>query len=171
MERQMIERLAMDAALGELNEDASALLDAYLAEHPDAREWAKQMTSLCERTQAVICEKTQQKEVSARACRRVRIHWATPARWAAVVVISLTIGASVDRWLKPHPIPSSPTVAVETTRSGGPRSWQEVLSDSSGGFWQAKAAAMWQSKPQRTTHSQPSLWETFRQLQKERSHE
>jgi len=171
MEREIIERLAMDAALGELNEDAAALLDAYLTEHPEMRQWAQQMTAVCTRTQEAISEKTQPKEPPAPIARHLRIHWAAPLRWAAVVAVSFAVGAGVSRQLKPEPVVSRPTVAVATARDAGPRSWQEVLTDSSGGFWQAKAAALWQSKPQRTTRPLPNLWETVKQLQKEHGHE
>ena len=37
MERETIERLAMDRTLGELDTDTTALFDAYLAEHPEVQ--------------------------------------------------------------------------------------------------------------------------------------
>ena len=46
MEREAIERLAMDSAAGELNQDAEALLRTYLAEHPQANEWAEDMLQI-----------------------------------------------------------------------------------------------------------------------------
>ena len=40
MDRESIERLAMDRAAGELTADAEALLASYLAEHSESRAWA-----------------------------------------------------------------------------------------------------------------------------------
>ena len=59
MERETIERLAMDLALGELNEDATTLFEAYLAEHTEAKRWAEPMTQTCIRTREAIMQKTQ----------------------------------------------------------------------------------------------------------------
>lgn len=171
MERLIIERLAMDVALGELNEDAAALLDAYLAEHPEARPWAQQMRTVCTRTQEAIDMKTQRSDASicgpsVFARRRASIHWAGALRWAAVVMVSLLIGVGIGR--RPQPLATTPTatVAVETARSEGPKSLQEILIDPGKGFWEAKAAALWQSKPHRSDAPQPGLWETIRQLQR-----
>jgi hypothetical protein len=170
MEHEVIERLAMDAALGELSEDAAALLNAYLAEHHDERQWAERMTTICERTQHALYRKSGSKELP--ACmtasprhRQVSIPWAAVTRWAAVVVVSAVIGAGAGRWLKPHPVQSGLNVAVETVGRTVPRSWQEVMSGSTNGFWQAKANAMLQSRPQRAPRSQTNFWETLRQRQ------
>jgi hypothetical protein len=176
MERQAIERLAMDVALGELNEDAAALLDAYLASHPEARPWAQQMKTVCARTQNAIDLKTRRNDTSicvpaAGGRRWTSIRWAGPLRWAAVVTISLLLGAAIGRRTETHETPSGPSVVIETTRDVGPRSWQEILAEPDKGFWGAKAAAMLHSKSYRGTSSQPSLWQTLRQLQKGHDHE
>ena len=59
MQREIIERLAMDRTLGELTEDAAALFETYLGEHPEIQEWAGQMAQTCELTRETINKKTQ----------------------------------------------------------------------------------------------------------------
>jgi hypothetical protein len=176
MEHQIIERLAMDAALGELNEDAEALLDAYLAEHPDARRWAQHMQTVCARTQEAIDIKTRRKDAptcipAAIRPQRIVVPWARLGRWAAVVAISLIAGAVIGRWAGTHAIAPETNVAVETMHSGGFKNWQELLSEPGKGFWEAKAAAIWRSEPRRNANPQRNLWETLRQLQKGHNHE
>lgn len=177
MERQIIERLAMDAALGELNEDTEALLNAYMAEHPDARQWAEQMSATCTRTQDAIRAKTRRSE--APACppaafvrQRMPVRWAGAVRWAAVIVISFLIGMGTGRRPEPSMVAPPTNVAAEMAPSAGhDRSWQEIVREPGNGFWESKAAAMWQSKPYQAAKPQPSLWEAFRQLQKGNNHE
>jgi hypothetical protein len=176
MERQAIERLAMDLALGELNEEAAALFEAYLAEHPEAGQWAQPMKAICLRTQDAIHTKTQQLTTPAHrstALRRVPIGWARLGRWAAVVTIALALGAVADRWLK-HDVPAPRlTVAVESTRNPLREDWRRVLNEPGQSFWESKAAAALGSKPERShaqPASQPNLLEMFKQRQKERNH-
>jgi hypothetical protein len=172
MERQMIERLAMDAALGELNEDAEALLNAYLAEHAEARTWAQSMTAVCAQTRNAIDTRTTRNDtLTVPALLRTSIHWARAARWAAVVMVSLLIGVGIGR--RPEPLATAPPVNVvlDTTRRATVRSWQEIVRAPGNGFWESKAAAVWQSKPYRTSVSQPNLWEAFKQLQKGHDYE
>ena len=54
MEREAIERLTIDSAAGELNEDAEALLRTYLAEYPQANKWAEDILQIYYRTEAAI---------------------------------------------------------------------------------------------------------------------
>ncbi len=170
MEHQTIERLAMDAALGELNEDATALLNAYLAEHPDEQQWAQRMTAFCRRTKQALYKKSEQQAspvFTTAALRRQRapIPWATAIRWAAVIVVSVVIGAGVGRSLRPAPTPPGRIVATETMERATPAGWQKFVGGSTGGFWQAKATSMLQSRPQRTPHPQPNFWQNLRQRQ------
>ncbi|MHC4169718.1 MAG: hypothetical protein ACYSWQ_22455, partial [Planctomycetota bacterium] len=58
MERDAIERLAIDSASGELNDDAETLLREYLAGHAEANRWAEEVQWLCEKTEAAIHAKT-----------------------------------------------------------------------------------------------------------------
>ncbi|MHC4744736.1 MAG: hypothetical protein ACYS8Z_22710, partial [Planctomycetota bacterium] len=102
MNRETIERLAMDAAAGELSEDVEVLFGAYLAEHPEANEWAAGMTSIYEMTEAAIDAKTKgaappmvEKKSS------VPINWFAAGRWAAVIAIAMFAGFSAGRWSQP----------------------------------------------------------------------
>ena len=54
MEREIIERLAVDLAAGELNEDVEALFRSYLAEHSEADKWAQDMLQVYEKTETAI---------------------------------------------------------------------------------------------------------------------
>ncbi len=166
MERETIERLAMDAALGELNEDAAALLDAYLAEHPEAKARAQQMEILCNRTQEAIDAKAHSQPVYCLGRPRVSTRWTAALRWAAVIVVSLLLGAITGRWFAPREVALVRNVAVAPpprTLLGG---WQELLANPGQGFWASKAAALWQPQSPRRAEPQPRLWDTIRQLQR-----
>ncbi len=170
MERQAIERLAMDAALGELNEDAEAMLSAYLSEHTEARAWAQSMTAVCTRTRnAIDAGTTRSDTLTVPAHRRTSIHWAPVARWAAVVMISLLIGAGIGR--RPSPTAPSVNATIETPQNADSRSWRDVVREPGNGFWESKATALLQSSPHRAAASQPNLWETLRKFQKGHNYE
>ena len=177
MERETIERLAIDRALGELNEDAATLFDAYLAEHGEARQWAEPMMHVCTRTREAIAQKTQPADTVARH-DSVRLPWIDRralARWAAVIAIAAGLGIAIGRRSTPSPTQEPDTIVVRTVpREAGPEGWRRVLSESEQGFWQSKAVAMLQSQPREipaSTESGPSLWDRYRQFRKERSHE
>ena len=175
MKREAIERLAMDRALGELNEDATTLFEAYLAEHAEARQWAEPMTQTCTRTREAIARKTQPSSAQLAPPKPFRVDWSVPARWAAVIAVAAILGAAVGRRSAPPPTQGPETVVVWTApRQAGPEGWRRILNDSEQGFWQTKAVAMLQSQPRevpRSTESEPSLWDRYRQFRKERSHE
>ena len=59
MEREQIERLAIDSAAGELNEDMQALFEEYIAGHPEAKKYVEDMLGIYENTDAAIIAKTQ----------------------------------------------------------------------------------------------------------------
>ncbi len=179
MERQAIERLAMDAVLGELNEDATALLEAYLTEHPETRLWAGPMTAICRRTQEAIVAKTKPAVLSHHPCATgarqiVRVRFASVGRWAAVVIVSLVLGGAAGRWTMPPTEPAPrPTASAETVRSSVQRDWRAVLNGRDLGFWEAKAVAALQRQPGPVGGSyepKPSPWEVLKQRQKERRH-
>ncbi len=177
MKREMIERLAMDLALGELHEDAATLFETYLAEHTEARQWAEPMTQTCTRTREALSRKTQPSAQFAQPepARLFRVDWSALARWAAVVAVAAVLGVAIGRRSVPLPTQRPETVVVRTApREAGPEGWRRVLSDSEQGFWQTKAVAMLQSQPRevpRSTESGPSLWDRYRQFRKERSRE
>ncbi len=177
MKRETIERLAMDLALGELNEDAATLFEAYLAEHAEARQWAEPMTQTCIRTRQAIAQKTQAaaRLTPSEPVRLFPADWSALARWAAVIAVAALLGVAIGRRSAPSPTPEPETVIVRTApRQAGAEGWRRVLGDSEQGFWQTKAVAMLRSQPREIQHSPdpgPSLWDRYRQFRKERSHE
>jgi len=177
MERETIERLAMDLALGELSEDAVTLFETYLAEHIEARQWAEPIMQTCIRTRQSIMQKTQAaaRLTQYEPVRLFPADWSALARWAAVVAIAAFLGVAIGRRSVPSPTQRPETVVVRTApRQAGPEGWQRILSDSEQGFWQSKAIAMLQSQPREipgSFESQPSLWDRYRQFRKERSRE
>jgi hypothetical protein len=178
MNAERIERLAIDRALGELTEDAAVLFDTYLAEHPQAQEWAGRMSEACAQTRRAIDRRTQGQgvenpSVRIRPDRPIRIRWLPLGRWAALVVVSVGIGVTVGRWSRPQ-VPAPDFSAVQAQPSGSTESWRRVLSNRRQGFWQSKALALLQTKPYPTAgphDPQANLWEMYKQSRKERSYE
>lgn len=178
MEREIIERLAMDRALGELNEDTTALLEAYLAEHPEFQPDAEQISQTCELTSRAIDRKTGLGQTMpmaspARASRKPPIRLNRWARWAAVIFISITIGNFWGRFSAPRS-PLVRTVMVAATPKTERQNLTNVLSETGEGFWRDKARAILDTK----TSSVPKphsagggLWDRYRRLSKERGYE
>ena len=178
MERETIERLAMDRTLGELDPDTTALLDAYLAEHPEMRTWAEGMSQTCERTRDAISRKAQSDRIDDRA-REAHVHrlavisWWTLARWAAVILISLGIGAGVGRQFRPD-VPAPPAAVAGAPSTPARAGWGRIVGASEDSFWEAKAVAMLKPKvyePSRARAAGTGLWDRYRQSRKERSYD
>jgi hypothetical protein len=178
MEREQIERLAMDSAAGQLNEDAQMLFEEYLAEHTEANNWARDMLGIYRKTETAITEKTKRAVMPEMSMNKAETkpysmsYWLPIARWAAVVVLASLIGAAIGRWTK-SPVPSErpyvsayPDLAMNRT---GPD-----MENTGESFWREKALAMFQAKPL-TAHTGsitgPTLWEKYRQLIKEKHYE
>ncbi len=177
MERDTIERLAMDRALGELDPDTMVLFEAYLAEHPEARRWAGPMGQICDQTRDAIAQKTHRDvRVAQSGCvPSLPIYRYAIVRWAAVIAVSALLGVTVDRWTRVPPVQAPETVVVRAPApDAGPQGWRKVLSEPEQSFWQSKAVAMLQSQPTEMPtppESRPGLWDRYRQFRKERSHE
>lgn len=178
MERDEIERLAMDSMAGELNEDAEALFKEYLAEHPEANKWAGGMLEIYEKTGAAIEAKTthingisEGKKVIS-ISPRLYVRWLPIARWAAVVIFAAFVGISVGRWTKSPVVPEWSEEITDYPDSTAER--VIATQDIGDSFWREKALAMFQAKPSmsRTVSiTGPNLWEKYRQFIKERSYE
>jgi len=178
MERDIVERLAIDQALGELDSDTTALFEAFLAEHAEARHWAQAMAQTCTTTREALRHRTQAVDGS-RHVVRVRAFWPgvaawrTWVRWAAVIVICLGLGTTAGRWLMPHST-SPKTIVVQAEPIPTSEGWTQVVNKPGQGFWEAKAVAMLQMKSEgvpkaRAAHR--SLWDRYRQPRKGRSYE
>ncbi len=176
MKPEIVERLAIDRALGELNEDAAALFDMYLAEHPEAQERARRMSDTCTQTRRAIDRRTQEADIRSPSSR-IRphwVHWTRAGRVAALVAISLGIGVTVGRWSQSSaPALGHAVVRAEPVASASD-GWQQVLSSQGQGFWQSKALALLQTTPYTAAGSyasQTNLWGKYKQIRKEWSYE
>lgn len=178
MEREIIERLAIDSASGELNEDAEVLLEAYFAEHPEANRWSEDMLRIYEKTEATINAKTSGAEAGiGRAAAGTnllsQVSWLAVGRWAAVLFLAAFIGVGLGRWSKSEPITGksgsvtvSPSLMVK--RPG------YAVEDTLGSFWRAKAIASLKPRPYRGHKAYMQfggLWERYRQYIKEKNYE
>lgn len=153
MNREVVERLAIDCAAGELNEDSRSLFEAYLAEHPGAKEWAQDILHLYRQTETAISSKTATTGVGiAAVCIKSRraawARWRPAMRWAAVVFVAALVGAGAGRWSKSPLVVQKPDRAIASaTPSVAPASLDSEAA--AGGFWRAKALAMFEPGPYR----------------------
>ncbi len=173
MERERIERLAMDEAVGELTEDAVTLLHAWLAEHPQARQWVQETQSTCDKVRTAVERKTTAEDVRPGRAAHVipmvrRVRWLSLARWAAMVALALVVGLEVGRQSRPVPPTRGPAAPAPTVRAQELQ-WVRPASGSAPSFWQAKAVALLQARPQAdgVRDARENLWEKYRQLAKE----
>ncbi|MHC4206795.1 MAG: hypothetical protein ACYSTT_19240 [Planctomycetota bacterium] len=176
MEREAIERLAMDSAAGELNQDAEALLRTYLAGHPQANEWAEDMLQIYDKTEAAIKTKTAHAavgKVTPEITTVSQVRWLSVARWAAVIALGVIIGFTAGRRDRTD---SSYRTAF---REPAPDSKQvETVSDLkeryAGTFWGDKMLALLEHKPgQRYKANLRSTgsWDKYRQYIKEKNYD
>ncbi len=176
MEREAIERLAMDSAAGELNQDAEALLGMYLAEHSQANKWAEDVRQIYDKTEAAIKTKTAHAgvgKVIPGITPVSKVRWLSVARWAAVIALGIVIGFTAGRWEgvdNTHRIalqePSRDSKQVETV--------SDLKERYAGTFWGDKMLALLEHKPgQRYEANLRSVgsWDKYRQYIKEKNYE
>jgi len=176
MEREAIERLAMDSAAGELNEDAEALLRTYLAEYPQANKWAEDILQIYYRTEAAIKTKTTRGDVgkiTPEITPLSQVRWLPVGRWAAVIALGIIIGFTAgrrDQTDSAHRIafqePSRNSKQVETV--------SELRERYAGTFWGDKMLALLEHKPsQRYKANLRSIgsWSKYRQYIKEKNYD
>jgi hypothetical protein len=179
MEREQIERLAIDSAAGELNEDAQALFEEYLAEHSETKKYVEDMLGIYEKTDAAINAKTQHAvkadlntaNISVKSHSRVL--WLPIARWAAVVIFAAFVGIAVGRWSK-SPVLVDNTGQIATHPDSAVQQRIYDLDNTGDSFWRDKAVAMMASRPisiQEDSVANPGLWEKYRQFIKEKHYE
>ncbi|HUT29666.1 MAG TPA: hypothetical protein VMX13_07735 [Sedimentisphaerales bacterium] len=165
MERETIERLAIDLAAHELNSDTEALLRAYLAEHAETNNWAQDILQVYDKTEAAIKTKTTGAyagiEVTAVTAKTLLPRrWRPVARLAAVVVVAIGVGFALGRWSivtktrKPvavrstlHPVVSHPLLDLKAKYEGT--------------FWADKIISSLEPKPH-PTHKANNWTGTFR---------
>jgi hypothetical protein len=178
MKREAIERLAIDSAAGELNEDVQALFDAYLTEHPQAGQWAEDIAGIYKDTEAAIDAKTSEVE----ACGAIPVIKTKPllrARWweigraAAALIVAALIGFTGGRW----PI-AGKTSRITFTKPDRPAEQVKTISDLkeeyAGTFWGDKVLALVESRPgQRYKGDLKSVgfWQQYKEYTKEKRYE
>jgi hypothetical protein len=176
MDRERIERLALDSAAGQLNEDAEALLKEYLAEHSEENKWFLEIQEIYSSTQAAFDAKADFTKEQAENKMPRRFSIFPVMRWAAVIIISVCIGAAAGRWSKSELTQPKPEQTVSSTFStkGNETSLEDFLDNFGDGFWRDKITAMLNPSPAkiyREKSSVPSLMEQYRQYLKERNYE
>lgn len=176
MDREKIERLALDSSTGELNEDVEALLKKYLEEHPEENNWFLEMQEIYSSTQAAFVIKTDfmKEQAENRVLRKFSI--LPVMRWVAVIIISVCIGAAAGRWSKSGTAQQNTQQAVSSAgqTKGHAASLEDFLNNFGDGFWRDKITAMLNPPPAkvyREKTSAPSLMEQYRQYLKERNDE
>lgn len=178
MKRDAIERLAIDSAAGELNEDGQSLFEAYLAEHAGAKEWAEAMFQTYRQAEAAISSKIGSADASIavvpmKSRPPALARWRPALRWAAIVCVAALVGAGAGRWSKSPVTAKWPErVAISTIRPAAATSLD--LQDAAGSFWRAKAAAMFEPRPYRQANAAMQaggLWRKYEHYIKEKYHE
>jgi hypothetical protein len=178
MEREAIERLAMDLSAGELNEDVQTLFKEYLSEHPKTNKWLQDTQKLYERTEAAISAKidtayTGVEETPVKMKLPLKLKWCPIARWAAVIIFTAFLGASIGRWTK-KPVLEKEFIRVPASSTHTVKRQGFNLDDLSEGFWRDKVTAMLNPSPakmQTSSNAGPSLLERYKQYIKERHYE
>ena len=174
MNRERIERLAIDSAAGELNEDVQALLKAYLAEHPEANPAGDEMLQIYEETKAAIDAKTRDAHAgvgipAARPGPLLRAKWWEFERYAAAVIVAAFIGFAAGRWAI-----NGKTTEIGFTQFGRAPTRIETVSDLkkmyAGTFWGDKALALLEQRPgqqHKGDLKRVGLWQRYREYKKE----
>ncbi|MHC4086070.1 MAG: hypothetical protein ACYSWZ_17725 [Planctomycetota bacterium] len=173
MKREIIERLAIDSAAGELNEDALALFNAYLAEHPQAVQWAEDIAGVYKETEAAIDAKIGDAMPVIKTNHQLHLNWFSFGRWAAALIVAALIGFTGGRW----PIDGETSMIAFTT-SDRPGVQVKTISDLkeqyAGTFWGNKVLALVEHTPSKRPKADlqdASFWKIYRQYKKEKSHE
>ncbi len=172
MEREIIERLAMDSASGELNEDVETLLQEYLSEHNDVNKWFLEMRDIYNKTQAAFDAKTAFIKQHKTDNPSLKFNWFPVMRWAAVIIIAVCIGAAAGRLSKQKaPLQKHNVVATDTSFA---KKTTFNPGNISNDFWRNKITAMVNPSPVKIhieKSSGSSLLETYKKYIKESNHE
>ncbi|HUT47596.1 MAG TPA: hypothetical protein VMX36_15040 [Sedimentisphaerales bacterium] len=176
MEREAIERLSIDSAAGDLNEDTEALLGTYLAEHPQANKWAEDVRQIYDKTEAAIRTKTAHADVgkvTPGITPVSQVKWLSVARWAAAIALGIIIGFTAGRR---NQTDSTYRIAFQEL-SRYPKQ-VETVSDLkeryAGTFWGDKMLALLEHKPgqrYKTNLRSVGSWDKYRQYIKEKQNE
>ena len=176
MNREIIERLAIDSSAGELNEDVEALFRAYLEEHPEANPGSEEMAQIYEDAAAAIGAKTRRakaREPILKAERLVPLSWRAFGRWAAVLIVGALIGFTGGRFQM-----GGERSKVAFKQPGQPVEQVKTISDLkeeyTGTFWGDKALALIEQRPVRGVKADSrdeGFWRKYRPNRKEISYD
>jgi hypothetical protein len=151
MKREAIERLAMDSAAGELNEDVEALFRAYLKGHPEAKPGSEEMLWIYKETAAAIEVKTRRAAAgvglpSVKLNRLFGLNWRSFGRAAAALIVGVLIGFTGGRLQIANETsmgtfiqPKSPAEHVKTL--------SDLKEEYTGTFWGDKVLALIEQGP------------------------
>jgi|WetSurMetagenome_2_1015567.scaffolds.fasta_scaffold234321_2 hypothetical protein len=170
MEREIIERLAIDSAARELNEDTEILLQDYLSEHNETNKLFLEMQEIYKKTQAAFDVKTASIKKQFAIEPSLKFNWFPLLRAAAVIVISVCIGIIAGR-LSKQDIPQQESKYIALNSNVSAKRTGLNLNDLGEGFWKKKIAAMVNPSPvreHREDNSVHSLLERYRQYLKEK---
>jgi hypothetical protein len=146
MERESIERLVLDSAMGELDEDAELLLSEYLTEHSEAKQWSIEMLADYEMTASAVNTKTKEAALMLsmapvkKPAVLLNLNWRPIARWAAVLIFASLVGVGVGRWSKERKFYARSSFQETERNLPTKESIANALRDD-GGFWHKKAVA------------------------------
>jgi len=178
MKREIIERLAIDSGAGELNDDALALFDAYLAEHPQAGQWAEDMSGVYKETEAAIDAKTSDANVGVgmpaiKISRLSHLKWLSFGRWAAALIVAALIGFAGGRWQITGE--ASRIVFIKPERPQEQvKSISDLKEEYARTFWGDKVLALLESRPgqrYKADSQDVGFWHEYRQYIKEKRYE
>jgi hypothetical protein len=146
MEREIIERLAIDSAMGELDEDVKMLLAEYLAEHRSAKQWYDEILEDYEMTASAVNTKIKEAALMPpvtsvkKAAVLLNLNWRPIARWAAVLIFASLVGVGIGRWSKERKFYARSSFQ-ETERNLPSKESIANALRGDGSFWHKKAIA------------------------------
>ena len=174
MDRDTIERLAVDLAGGELEGDVEALLEAYLADHPEWREAVTRMRATYQHCREAV-EARVRIALPASATRgpvTPRRPWPRRGWWlgrAAALLLALALGAAGGWWAGRARGPTAVRVVRVREAAAEPDTAQiERL----GPFWQVKVQALMEGRsgpPPPEADGHKRFWSRFLPPKKETS--
>jgi len=178
MKRERIERLAIDSAAGELNEDVEALFEAYISAHPQAGRWAEDILRIYKETETAIDTKTRDADAgdgmpAVKISRLSELKWKSFGRWAAALIVGALIGFAGGRWQI-----TGKTSSIDFAKLQEPPAQVETISDLkekyAGTFWGDKVLALLESRPgqrYKADFQDVGFWHEYRQYIKEKHYE
>ena len=175
MKREEIERLATDIAGGELPQDAVKLFNDYLANHPQADSWAKEITDLYHTCRQTVVAKTARDKPNTKTIKSPAeyspFNYRTIGFRAAMILLAVLIGAGLGRWSKHEPAKSKPYAVVVSPRP--PANWPVItMQNNEESFWHKKVIASLRPRPYKKRKiAQGGFWDKYRKYSRENHYE